>query len=160
MRYRRQMLITEATVACLAVVASLCVADTAKADISSGPGWVGAVIAIKDVTITSTITSDAIVTPYKEDMLSLCTGEHCVFYKGYCDNNKHRTNCSLWYLPEKSSQLRRIEIIGRRKSVFLILDRLKLVVSPGPMIPLSTFRYDAQNDSPPTCYARRGCTAN
>jgi hypothetical protein len=151
------MLIAEATAACLAVVASLCVADSAKADINSGPGWVGAVIEMKDVKITSTIASDAIVTPYKNQMTKHCLREGCILYKAYCGKVDSKLGCSIWYLREDALELRRVELTGQKKSVLFVIGRLKLVVFSDAMIPLSAFRYDAQDDSPPTCYARRGC---
>lgn len=154
------MLIAEASASCLAVVASLCVPDTAKADISSGPGWVGAVITLNNVRATSTIASDAIVSPDKKHMIKLCLDERCIFYKGYCGQGNGKFTCSIWYSFDGMSELRRIELRGKRVSVLSVMSRLKLVMSPDTMIPLSTFRYDGQDDSPPTCYARQGCSTD
>lgn len=154
------MLITEATLNCLAVIASLCVPDTAKADISSGPGWVGAVIATKNTRITSTIASDALIYPYKKLMQDLCSGESCILYKGFCGKNVRKFSCNIWYSVDENSELRRIEVIGKQDSVLSVLSRVKLVISSDVMIPLSTFHYNAKDASPPTCYARQGCTAD
>jgi hypothetical protein len=160
MRDRRQMLIAEGTTACLAIVASLCVTDTAKADISSGPGWMGAVITLNNVKVTSMTSSDAIIIPYKERMTKLCSVGHCIFYKGYCGKGDGKFSCNIWYSFEEATELRRIKMRGKRVFILSAMDRLRVVMSPDIMIPLSTFRYDAQDDSPPACYARQGCTAD
>lgn len=154
------MLIAEATATCLAVVASVCVSDTASADISPGPGWVGAVITLKDVKITSTISSDSIVTPYKKHMIKLCLKNQCIFYKGFCGKSEDEYKCLLWYSFDRMTELRNIEIRGRRDAVLSTTKHVKIVMSPAAVIPLAILNYSAQDDSPPTCNARRGCVAD
>lgn len=154
------MLIAEGINDCLAVVAALCINGTAKADISPGPGWAGAVITLESATIISTIDSDAIVYSYKPNMKKLCANNHCIFYKGFCRKSKRGLGCSIWYSFGDVEPLRKIEINGNRTSVLAAVKSIKIVKSPDVTFPLSSFRYDATDDSPPACYARRGCPAS
>lgn len=154
------MLISEQITTCLAVVAALCVNDTATVNISPGPGWVGAVVTLKRVKITSTISSDAIISPYKKSMQELCLNGACTFYKGYCGQSKRKYTCNVWYSFDGVASLRRVEITGDQTSVLSVRGRVKLVRSADTMFPLSAFHYDASDDLPPTCYVRQGCAVD
>lgn len=144
-------------VSCFAVIASLCVSGSATADMHWGAGWTGATIRFRDATVTSTISSDAIILPYVRDMREYCSSETCLFYRGHCGESARQYACVLWYSYERTAPLRKVEIRGSRVSVPMTMASVRLVRSDDVLVPLSLLNYDAPDDSPPACYGRQDC---
>ena len=145
---------------CAAVVGSLCIQDTVKAEIQYGAGWSGAIITDKNgVVISSMMGSDALVMPYTAQMHKVCTKNECLFYKSGCAVSAEATKCTIWYSFRPSMPLRQIEITGEARNVRTAIGHLKLIRSDRMIVPLSRFHYDATDALPPTCYSRTACKA-
>jgi hypothetical protein len=148
----------EILTSCFAVVGSLCLQDSATAEIRYGTGWSGAVITDKNGVVISSMTgSDAIVTPYTPKMYKVCSKNDCLFYKAGCTASGTEMKCTIWYSYHPSMPLRQIEITGAKDSVQAAIGHIKLVRSHRLIIPLASLQYDASDSLPPTCYSRAGC---
>jgi hypothetical protein len=143
---------------CFAIIGSLCIQDSAKAEIVYGSGWSGAVVTDKNGVIISSMTgSDAIVIPYTPEMHKVCSNNICLFYKAGCVDSGRTRKCTIWYSDNSSMPLRQIEITGETYHVKSALRHVKLIRSSQLIIPLARFQYDASDALPPTCYSRTGC---
>lgn len=154
------MLMLESATTCIAIIASICVSETATADITQSNTWSGAVIHVRGVEVTSQLGSDLILSPNRNSMKELCVDGSCLLYRGHCGKFRSKYVCTLWYSSNEIKSLRKIKVMGKRELVPLAMMRLKLVHSAAVQIALSQFRFDADNNLAPACYPRDGCAAN
>lgn len=151
------MLITSGIMSCFAVIGSLCVNTSATAEIQRSTVWSGVTAHVTGAEVTSMVDSDSIVLPYRPDMQRLCLKEKCILYRGYCGGYDQTYKCTLWYSFSEALPLRRVDVLGNKKSVLNALAALGLVRTVKIVIPLRQFSYDAATDAPPTCYQRPRC---
>ena len=150
------MLIFDPIGTCLAIIASICINDNANANIQRSGTWSGGVLQVGNATVTSSLASDSIVLPLTREMRRECMKGECLFYRGHCKDVSDARNCVLWYSFAANTPLRKIELTGNGPSVAKALNGLKLVRSARYIVPLSSLKFDAETDLPPTCYARDG----
>jgi hypothetical protein len=145
---------------CFAILASLCINQSATAEVEASGGLSGARIQIGQVSIDSIIRSDSILRPHVSQMREACNRSSCIDYRGHCSVLGGRRRCTLWYAPRRSDALRRIEITGEGRAVAAVMSSVRLMEGNRFSMLLSEFRYDAQNDLPPICQPRSICSNN
>lgn len=144
---------------CLAIVASLCLDQSANLELKRGTVWSGAKITIGDVEIISTASADSVITPYIPLMHRICDKKKCIFYKSYCDTQDGRCICTVWFTFYRDMYLRKLEISGPNTAVLDIKKRVNLVRAPNFMVPLSQLSLMSRDSSPPVCRSRSACSS-
>lgn len=145
---------------CFAIMASLCINQSANAELVSSVNISGAWIKIGEVSVESITRSDSIVMPVVRMMRETCSGGICVYYRGHCGTSEGQRTCTLWYTPEPSEPLRKIKIFGTVHEVAEVMESVMVIGKGEFSTRLSDFDYSAQSDFPPICPARTSCPSN
>lgn len=142
-------MLVDALADCFAVVASLCVNDSAVAKLTWSANLSGAALEISGANLTSIVGSDNVILPNVRKMHTACAGGRCIYYSGRCSGTDSDYKCNLWYSYTRRMPLRQIEITGSLNQVREIKRKLKIVRSNVSLIPLATLKFDAGDNSPP-----------
>lgn len=146
---------------CLALVAAICLDESARVEVISDAFWVGARIEVDGAEITSVIRTDAGLFPDRRRIPRYCAASTCIYYHAYCAQEGERYFCRISYFYGRNLIDRALEIYAQDQSTMTgLLGRLRLAV-PGAtrLLPLSVFRERSATPSTPWCRPRedRGC---
>ena len=146
---------------CLALVAAICLNQSAKVEVISDSIWSGARIEVDGAEIISVIRSDSGLFPDRRRMSRYCSGSTCVYYHAYCTGEGQRYLCKIFYNQPGDGFSRMLEIrVADQSSMTSLLERLHLAV-PGAqhLISLAAFRERSHDSSSPWCRPREdsGC---
>ena len=133
---------------CLAIVGSICLTRPADVRIESSTTWSGATIKTAGLRITSTQSSDSVMTAHIPSTRRACRAGQCLYYKAYCSTAVTEQRCRIWYTFEAAMPLRVIELAGSSSALRRALPELRLVRSPDVLVPLSDLQVGSE-DWPP-----------
>ena len=141
---------------CLAVVAAICIHNSAVIEVVANASWSGARIAIRSTRITSVISSDVMIFPDRRRMNSYCHGSICIYYHMYCSMLPSGYTCRLTYTLPDMTFSRSAEIVSpTRAEMNDILNTLELVpYYTARPVKLSAFDRRSSNPNSPYCRPR------
>lgn len=134
---------------CLALVAAICLNETAMIEVDRSGGGTSAVIDIRRGRIVSQISSDNLLIADREKMFEYCSRE-CFHYSQKCDIIERRYVCDIYYIEKGKSYVKILTISGPGEAVVNeIKGAIKLCVG-GDCQKLSAFEVEPRGAFPPT----------
>lgn len=137
---------------CLAVIAGLCVNQSATADLSFSGGWAGAQISISNTKLVAVWYNDNIVFPDRRLMEKVCVKGGCLYYHKFCNEKDGRYRCTISYNEGWWDTNRRIAIESpTSEELIRVSNGLSIVLSGGQLVPITSISIASQDDRPPFC---------
>lgn len=94
---------------CLALVASICINQSAQIEVVREAGWVGAAIILTTGKITIESSGDAIDYASRKDVVERCA-KSCFIYSQECDSDVGTLRCVIYFASDYSKRMRRLVI--------------------------------------------------
>lgn len=146
---------------CIALVATICLNQNARAEVFVTSLSAGARIEIEDTKITSILRTDASPFPDRRRMYRYCSKHECIHYHVFCESSLDSYKCRVSYFEQGSGFRRRIEIVTSTETrMAAIFSTLRIAALPSQrLVPLSAFRVKSSAPFPPYCRPRedKGC---
>lgn len=145
------------SITCLAIAATVCVAQPASIELHSNTLTTGATIKIDDATIESIISSDNIIPANLSIMKEVCQNGSCFHYTRHCEPQGSQYGCNFYYSVGANRTLRKISFIGKEGIILALLRKVGFSPVAGEGIPFSELSYDNGRGGAPSCLRRNGC---
>lgn len=141
---------------CLALVAGVCLNQSANVELNATSLWRGARIMVEGVVITSVVQSDTPVLPDRRQMSRYCMDSECINYHINCSEEYMKQVCRVWYLSPTDSFAKELEIsadsVALMNAAFAMLR--VAVFQSGKLVRLAELEVRSPSRYPPICRPR------
>lgn len=133
---------------CLALIAAICLNQTAEVELRRDGSGTGAYIKLRDGEIISEIASDVLISPDRKLMHKVCRSE-CLYHAQNCSENSSGSTCIIYYLNTGDVYLKRIELSAKSaKDIQSIKRSVDICLSTG-CLRLSDLSNEIKGHFPP-----------
>lgn len=137
---------------CLAIVVGLCLNQATDIKLEMSGLWAGSKISVGHTVLYSNDGGDNLPFPDRRKMSKVCVEGGCVHYHLYCEAMRGEVKCTIDYNQILWDHNRRIVIRSTTwDELKADIQSIKIVLSPGIMIPLNDFSELAVSKIPPYC---------
>jgi hypothetical protein len=142
---------------CLAVVAYICLNQSANIALLSDGGFTSTKINIDNVEIVSAASLDNLTPPNLSVMTSECSDGACFHYTRYCSAHEQNYKCEFYYSIGTERLLRKISFSGKQDSIAAVMQKVSFYPMVGKAVLFSRLNFDNGRKEAPSCLRRNGC---
>lgn len=139
---------------CLALIASICINESAEIQVVYGAGWSGATISTSTSMITSEYAGDTINYASRNDMDKVCD-RVCIIYSQQCAEELSSYRCVIYFSRDIHEPLRRLTIESKTPSLLASIKGSAKLCLDGRCFLLSELATTPRGAFPPFQRQRR-----
>jgi len=137
---------------CLAIIAGLCVNQSAHVELDRQGLWSGADISINRSQLSVVANSDSLPFPDRRKMAKACVEGGCIYYHRHCEDKNAELICRISYNQIWWHHNRQIVVHSpSREAMEADLHSINLVIGEGAAIALNDLSTTAETELPPFC---------